>query len=288
MATSNEIIASIKVKGGMPDDSYFTDAEMLSIINDEMKVSINPLIMRLNEDYFLQDKDYTIAANTSYRLPRRVLGNKIRDIKLVDSSGSFTNLARLYEEDRSANLTGYYLSRSSLTLSSNITSGTLRVTYFLNPSQLVLTSEAAAISSINTATNAVVVTALPTTITTATLVDFVQAQGPYDLLDFDKTITTIVGTTLTFSSLPTDLVVGDYICLAQQSPVPNIPVDVHPLITQSALVVCLSSKKDRSAENEFEKLELMKKTMLEMLDPRVESADSFIRGQGILTSMIRR
>ena len=284
MSTTDEIIANIAVKGSFPDDSYFTNAQMLTILNDEMKLTVSPLVMKLNEDYFIKDQDYTISTGTSYKLPSRILGGKIRDIKLVDSSGGYTNLNRLFEEDRATNLTGYYLSRNSITLSPNITTGTLRVTYFLRPSDLVLTASVAQILSIDSTTQ-VTVSSLPSTFTLSTPIDFIQSN---DILDINITIQGISGTSLTFTSIPTGLAVGDYICLAGQSPVPLIPEDLHPILIQAALVVCLSSKKDKSASFEIEKLERMKLSMVEMLDPRVESNDTKARGQGILSLFRRR
>lgn len=283
MATSDTLISNIKLKSGFSDDNYFTDPELLTILNDEMKLQITPLVMKLQEEFFLQTKDYTITDGGSYRLPKRCVGNKLRDVKLYDN-GAYTNLNRLFEEDRSSNLSGYYISRNSITLSDNITSGTLRITYFLAPSTLVLESAIAQILTIDSATQ-VTVSALPSTITTSTPVDFIQSESPNDQLALEQTITNISGTILTFSSLPDDLAVGDYICLSGESPVPVIPEDLIPVLVQAALVTCLSSKKDKSAEFELQKLEQMKQTMMDLLNPRVESGDIKIRGQGILSKL---
>jgi hypothetical protein len=84
---------------------------------------------------------------------------------------------------------------------------------------------------------------LPTTITTSTPVDFVQNDGPYDILEIDQTITNISGTTLTFAALPDDLAVGDWICLAGQSPVLIAPRELQPLLVQATLHKSLMSKK---------------------------------------------
>ena len=281
--TSNELITSILLRSGFPTDNYFSNAEMLTILNDEMKLVINPLILKLQEEFLLQTKDYTISSSAVYRLPKRALGGKLRDLKLYDN-GIYAYLNRLFEEDRYKNLSGYYINRNCLELSSDITSGTLRATYFLAPSQLVLTSAAACIATIDSATQ-VTVTALPSTFATTTPVDFVQADGQCDLLDIDKSIVSIAGTTLTFAALPTDLAVGDYICLAGQSPVPVIPLDLHPVLAQAALCTCLYSKKDKAADAESAKLKNSIQVISEMLQPRVESGDIFVSGQGLLSAI---
>lgn len=275
------IIDNIKIKAGFPDDNYFSDAELLTILNDELKVTILPLVMRLHEDFLVRNKNYTISSGSTYRLPARAVGNKIRDIKILVNT-EYEDLNRLFEEDRSSKLPGYYITGNSIELTSHFTTGTLVVTYFLAPSDLILEASAAEIQSIDSTTQ-VTVTALPSSITTSTPVDIVQANSPNDVLAIDQTITGIASTQLTFSSLPDDLAVGDYICLAKQSPVPAVPEELMPVLTQAALVVCLNSKKDKAAEKEEKKLDKMIESMVDMLDSRSESNDIKLRGQGFLS-----
>lgn len=284
--TSEEIIALVLLRSGFPTDNYFSNAEMLTIMNDETKLVINPLIMKLQEEFLLQTKDYTIVSGSSYRLPKRALGGKLRDIKIFDGT-NYQNLNRLFEEDRAANPVGYYLNRNSLELSGEFTAQTLRVTYYLAPSQLVLSSAVATIASIDSTTQ-ITVSALPSTITTSTQIDFIQSGGQYDLLAIDQAVSTVAGTTLTFGSLPDDLAVGDYVCVAGQSPVPTIPVDLHPLLVQATLCTCLNSKKDKAIEVEGPKLTKLIETMEEMLQPRVSNGRVFLSGQGLLSAIRNR
>ncbi len=284
--TSEEIIASVLLRSGFPTDNYFSNAEMLTIMNDETKLVINPLIMKLQEEFLLQTKDYTIVSGSSYRLPKRALGGKLRDVKIFDGT-NYQNLNRLFEEDRASNPVGYYLNRNSLELSGEFTAQTLRVTYYLAPSQLVLSSAVAVIASIDSATQ-VTVTALPTTISTNTQIDFVQSSGQYDLLAIDQTVSGVAGTSLTFASLPDGLAVGDHVCVAGQSAVPTIPVDLHPLLVQATLCTCLSSKKDKAIEIQGPKLKKLIETMEEMLQPRVDNGSIYLTGQGLLSAIRNR
>jgi hypothetical protein len=275
------IINNIKLKAGFPDDNYYSDAELLTLLNDEQKVTILPLIMKLHEDFLLQNETYTVTAGSTYRLPARAVGNKVRDVKLLVSS-DYEDIERRFEEDRSQNLKGYYITRNSIELSDHYTSGTLVVTYFMSLSDLILEASAAEVQSIDSATQ-VTVTALPSSITTSTPVDFMQANSPNDVLAIDQTITNIASTQLTFASLPDDLAVGDYICLAKQTPIPAIPEELVPVLTQAALVTALAGKKDRASEFEKKRLDEMVESMVEMLDTRSESNDVHIRPQGFLT-----
>jgi hypothetical protein len=273
---TSELIAALKIKGSFPNsDDLFSDADFLVLLNMAMDVEINPIILKLNDEYLLQSKDYTIAVNTTYRLPTRTIS--IRDLTLIDGSGNVTKLDRNFEEDRSSNKTGYYLLRNSIELSSDITDGSLRMKYFARPSKLVETTDCAQITSIDTGTNTIVVSSAPSTMSNGTVVDFVQNSNPFDLLSMDQAITTVAGTTFTFASTPTDLLVGDWICIANQSPVPLVPQELHSYLVQAALVESLSSKKDKAFKDAQEKMMMMKENIINMLDPRVNNSSVKMR-----------
>lgn len=281
--TTTDLINNIKLQGSFPtSNSLFSNANFLSILNMEMSKEVVPLLNKINEEYFLANKNQSITSGKNmYRIPTRAVGSALRDVQLLGNNNAITPLNRLYEEDRttlSSNPIGYFLKGNQVELSPMPTSSsdTLRLLYFRRPSKFVLPSACAQILSIDTNLNQVVVSALPSTMTTNTQVDFVQANSPYDILDMDSAITSVSGTTLTFSSLPDDLAVGDYICLAGESCVPGIPEELIPILVQAALCTALSSKKDKSVELELQKLNQMKDSILSMLTPRVKSSDKKI------------
>jgi hypothetical protein len=280
---TTELISAIKLHGSFPtSNDLFSSADFLSLFNHQMKVDLTPLMLKLNEEFFLQYKDFTIAAGSTYRIPRRAIGAKIRDLTMVDGNGNVTAIGRLFEEDRPKSLSGYYMLRNSVELTSDFTANTLRMKYLARPSELVATSACGQISSINTGTNQVVVTSAPSTFAVGVECDLVQNNNPYDLLAMDSALTNVSGTTLTFSSLPTDLDEGDWVCLAGQAPVPMLPEELHPVLIQSALCKALSSKKDKVFEQEMAILEKIKDDAINMLDPRVENNSVKIRSGSLM------
>lgn len=282
--TTTTMIADIKLIGSFPTtDSLFSNANYLSILTREQLTTVVPLLNKVNEEYFITEKDYAVTANQiSYRIPARAVGSQLRDVQLVSSSGDVTGLVRLFEDNRESSnegQQGYYIKGNSVLLSptpTTTTGDTLRLIYMRRPSTFVLPSACGEITSINTGTNQVVVSALPSTMTTSTSIDFIQGSSPYDLLSMDAVISSVSGTTVKFSSLPTDLAVGDYICLSGQACVPMIPEELVDVLIQAALCTCLSSKKDKSVELELQKLEQLKNSFIEMLSPRVKSDDKKI------------
>lgn len=280
---TTELINTLKIKGSFPtSDDLFSNADYLNLFNHQLKIDIVPMLIRLNEEYFLQYVDFTIVQGSTYRIPKRAIGAKIRDLKMVDGSNNYTNINRLFEEDRNTGASGYYLTRNSVELSNDFTSNTLRMKYFARPSTLVLTSACAQVSTVDTGTFTVEVLSAPTTFANGTIVDFVQNNNPYDLLGMDYAIASVSGTTLTFSSLPSGIEPGDWVCIATQSPVPMIPEELHPVLVQSALVSCLSSKKDKALEVETQTLLQNKQDAINMLEPRVENNSSKVRSGRLL------
>lgn len=275
---SSELISALKVHGSFPtSDDLFSDADFLSLFNHQMKVEIIPMMIKLNEEFFVQYKDFTITQGASYRIPSRAIGAMIRDLKVVDGSGNQTAIARLFEEDRPANMSGYYIVRNSIELSSDFTANTLRMKYFARPSKLVLTTDCAQVVSVDYNTSSVVVSSVPTDYANGMLADFVQNNNPYDLLGMDYTITGISGTTINFASLPLGIEAGDWLCSANESPVPMVPDELHPVLVQSALCKTLSSKKDKSYRDELDTLMRVKEDAINMLDPRVQDNSNKVR-----------
>lgn len=52
MSTVDNLISEVKLQGGFPDDNYFSDAEMLTILNNALKTVVTPFMMKIKEDYF--------------------------------------------------------------------------------------------------------------------------------------------------------------------------------------------------------------------------------------------
>lgn len=268
---TTELISALKIKGSFPtSDDLFSNADYLVLFNHQMKTEIIPVMLLLSEEYFELTKDYTISSGTTYRIPSRAIGAKLRDVQFIDGSNNVSHINRIFEEDRDGNPRGFYIVRNSIELSTDFTGDTLRIKYFGRPNTLVLTTSCGQVASIDSATQ-ITVTSLPSTMTTGVLCDFVQNKNPYDLLDYDSAITGVSGSSVTFASLPTGLAVGDWLCLAEESPVPMVPDEMHPILVQSALVAALSAKKDKGVEFEATLLEKNKQDAIRMLDPRVEN-----------------
>ena len=148
--TSEELISSLKIHGSFPTaNDLFSNSDFLVLFNHQMQTEIIPVMLALSEDYFLLTKDFAISQNASYRLPSRAIGSKLRDLQVEDTGGNLIPLKRLFEEDRPANLSGYYIVRNSVELGNQFVSGTLKMKYYARPNKLVMSTECAQVESID-------------------------------------------------------------------------------------------------------------------------------------------
>lgn len=275
---TSELQSALKIHGSWPtSDDLFSESDFLSLFNHQLLIEILPMMLQLNEEFFLMTQDFTITQGSKYRVPRRATGAMFRSLHYVDGSGNHSQITRLYEEDRHLNASGYFLQRNQVELTNDYTSGTLRMKFFARPSKLVPVDECAQITAIDTGTNTVTFASVPAAMVAGELCDFVQNNNPYDLLDYDEEIVSATSTTLVFASLPDELAVGDWVTLSCESCVPMVPEELHPVLIQSALVKTLSSKKDKQYDKELETLMRAKEDAINMLDPRVRDNSNKVR-----------
>lgn len=289
---STDLIASVKKRANVPtSQSTFQTVDFLRFADEEIRSKILPLVMKNLEDYYTSKCDYVLdPTQNTYSIPSRAVGAKLRDIELVLASDQQTRipLERLNREDLLASYTGagtgqflrrkqgFYLDANKVVIYPDpigvAPNWNLRLTYYSRPSSLVDVSACAQITSIDTVNTQLTVASLPGSISTNTLVDLVKANPHFDCSAIDQTITNVSGTTLTFStSFPSDLSVGDYVCLANQSCVVQVPVELQPLLYQYVVVRVLSAQGDKEGlETELIELRKMEDNALILLSPRVD------------------
>jgi hypothetical protein len=146
----------------------------------------------------------------------------------------------------------------------------------MRPSTLVENKFGAVISSIDTNTGIISVSNIPTTFSTGLEYDFTESRTPNKLLGYDKTATvnsTLNTITFAPADLPSELKVGDYITLAEETIVPHLPVELHPTLAQRAAVHCLHALGDQQSLQSAEaKLAQMEQKTVDLIDNRVEDS----------------
>jgi hypothetical protein len=118
---------------------------------------------------------------------------------------------------------------------------------------------------------------------TSTHFDFVQHISPNKIMYYDipvnkkdDSVFTISFPADAFSELP----VGSHVTVAEDSIVPNIPTELHPILAQRVAVSCLEAMGDEANKQSAErKLAAMEKDAGTFLDNRVEGAQQKIKSR---------
>jgi hypothetical protein len=255
--SADDLIAAAKRRGCIPTaQATFAIADFLAQADEEIRSYLLPLIRRVQEDYYLQTADFPVSAavdqvgtiaGAQYRIPYRAVGGTLRELYFLNAAGSPVDVPRISVDDLAGASFGVYFLGNTIQFvnRANISVATLRMVYYLRPSALVLASSAAQVQSVNAAAKQVTLASVPTGYAGNATWDLLRGRPGFEMLGFDLA-GTLSGSTITFAAtLPGDLAAGDYVCLPEQSPVPQVPAELHPLLAERLAGSFLKSQSDR-------------------------------------------
>jgi len=285
------------------DQNTFTDADFTEMLNEEIQYFAVPHLMRTHEEYLVKSIDYALDTDSEqrYQIPSRAVGNKLRDAALVTIDQAFPNrpiryyeLSRVsleelsdFNDDYVADYTNsFYIEDNDLVLLDQqpFSSGTLRMFFYLKPGTLVDDAEAGVISGIDTTTGVITLTEFPSNFSTLPMMDFVQSKSPNNVYAFDKQPLSVdtATRTVTFDpeDLPSELSVGDYLNIAGETIVPQLPTELHAVLAQRVAVAALHALGDTEGAQMAEtRLQMMERATNDLIDNRVEGAPQKIRNR---------
>lgn len=228
----------------------FQQADIVTLMDRELSLGIVPLLKKLNQSYMVMNVDRTIVQGTSaYTFPPRAVGNAMRDIVLLDSSGNevaLNNLEREYIKVQfpfnfvpSIWSFGQYLTGNEVnlwnTLIQSYTAYTLRFITERRPGGLTLSTNCGQITAITG--NVLTLSNVDSSWTTSSTFDIINDQPPFQSIVDDATITAISGSQITLTSVPTGLARGQWVCPAMLSCIPQIPYEFFALLEERTVAV---------------------------------------------------
>jgi len=286
--TSSKLVESVRKRAMIPTDtSVYTDEDILDILNEEMDAGLLSTLLVLHEEYLVNFKDYDLpVTGNMFEIPYRAIGNKLRDVSVVTSDGNHYELSRISLEQLgdykngliSSDRNVFYVENNYIKLVDTQLSGEkLRMYFYLRPNTLVLEKNIGVIQDINTSTGAITLVSFPDSFANLSSMDFVAKRSPNKIYKYDISPVSVNTNTRTVTfdplDLPNNLMVGDYLCLAEETPVPNIPTEMHPLLAQRAAVHILEALGDTEGlANAKAKLSQMESSINNIIDDRVEGA----------------
>lgn len=290
--TTTELINSIKRRITVPtSQNFFLPDNIVAYANDEMHSTVVPAITSVQEEYFVTHSDVVVDPTVDeYRIPSRAVGGMLRDIVMIDANGNELAVERLQPEivkDEgflgNLRLTGIVVRDDKVKLvpnASNYNGRTIRFKFIRRPNNLVVTSKAGRITMINTLTNEVTLSTLPTFFTTSLTYDVINGNPIFSSIGDDNAITNIAGTTLTFSTLPTDIATGQWVAESGFTPVPQLPYEAHHVLAQFTAARMLEATGDKkNSEIIFAVAKEMLESLRKVLTPRIEGSPKKINNR---------
>jgi hypothetical protein len=303
-----DLIESVKSRSFVPiSQTTFQDADIITILNEELRLKLVADLLSAREDFFLWRKTTPLVANKQlYTMPNAAIGNAIKALFFVDSNGNQRPLTRkdIDELGDWSNQTGdaqhFYFEGDQVGLfpyPSDATSSLLFV-YPRKPNELTDTASCAkitAVSSLAGTTTFTVDTDLTASLSVGDTVDFLRGSSPYLLWADAVSITAITTTTIAVATTSVDDVdgsvepaSGDYICPAGYANIPMIPEEFQMVLAQMGAVRLLASlgaiEKWQTAKAELQEL---RKEALKLVKNRAESAPDKITRKNPLLSAFR-
>lgn len=279
--TTLDLIAAIERRSFSPANQLtFSQAEILAMADEELKTTILPRLVAVREEFFVVKQDQAITASQAgYPVPERSIGQLVREIKVRNAGGSLRNLPRIEPEDRISAAVGnpesFFMQNNEIHLypTPSSTLDTLEVTYFVAPGDFIDPADAAIISSIDTATNTVTVSSIPSSWASGNTFDFISATGMHQYRAVDQVSVTVSGSDIIFSSLPSTLIVGDYVALQGQLPLVQCPPNFRAVLAQATASFILRSQNQPGASESVDQLEKMLQAAIGLITPRVHGEE---------------
>jgi hypothetical protein len=259
--TTNSLVQSVYRRTLAPNSqNAIQPADLIILLDEEMRSTIIPLVLAAQEEYFVQNYDQAVQAGVfNYTIPTRAAFATWRDIVFVDQLGNEINMTNLSPEYLKITYPvgnmpplytfGFILQNDHIILWPNTiqtpTQYTLRMKIKRRPNSLTSYANCGQVQLINTGTKQVTLTAAGDgSWTTATTFDVIPNTPQFTSRGDDLTVSNVSSNVLTFNTLPTGLAVGDWVCPATLSPIPQVPFDLFPLLAQRGVIKMLEALGD--------------------------------------------
>ena len=255
MKTTTQLLDSVRQGISVPEyQSRFSDVTLLSMADDILMAKICPIIVNINQELMVVTQSVPVTGSTRYLVPSRAMGRSLRYIRYDDKLLSFISPEDVQIGEigtpRAVSFEGEcYMPYPTPT------TGVMTVAYMARHSQLVKADQAALISSVNTGSNSVLCSNIPSGIVAGVVVDVVgDCQG------LDITVVSVNSNVIELSSLPDGVKAGSYVCLSGQSATINIPEELYPALSKGIQMRILE------AQGEIEAYSVTAKEFMDCLD----------------------
>jgi len=304
--TIAQLIEDVKRQASIPtSQNTYGEQEFAEAFDHCQKRHIVPMMLKTREEFFVTKRDYDWseleAQDDGYlklEIPERVIGGRIRGMHVIqESTGKVLyNLKKnvLDSDDRANNLylsqalqnpSEYYLEGNNIYIPDTHAAGgtKLRFRYFRRPNKIVHLERAGRVIAINTMTGSLTLDNFPEDFAVGVKVDIISHIEPFkSVVDSFAILGVGANSVLVTPALAAEVQLGDYVNYEFETVIPQIPVDLFPILTDYAASQIIKSLKDvvgyQLAASEFAS---MTDELFEMIEDRDNSSPQKIpKGRG--------
>lgn len=281
-----QLIENIKRRCSVPTSQLtYTEEDFALLANDELQGEVVPLIMSAREEFFVEFIDVPCPADRRIAIPDYVTGMKLRSVCYVQTGTSpliLVNLPRLDLDvvagvgfSNVNTLAGFIVEGNDIVLypPTSVPVGiTIRLYFYRRTLVLAPPSQYGQIISIDSNTNTVQLSFVPSTWGTGTLLNAVSQKVPFEAVNSELQIVTTSAPSVILNSVE-GLSVGDYISELGFSAVPQIPIEAHAYLAQLTAAKALEGLGDREGMSAaLQKAEKLKESLLVLVSQRVDGS----------------
>lgn len=300
---SDELLSALRLSAFIGDASAFLEYSNLVLLrelNDKLQTVFEDIVVKARAGYWLRAFTYTAIPNDGrYRIPPRSVVGGLEKVEIAQPGSSVyikipevpATLEQVYRQGTSGPAV-YYCQGDIIEILPTPTSAiSIKMSYYVRPSRLCISQSSTLggdgvdrgrVTAINTTTRQVTVNTLPFDQSLAVPaaissgvqnIDIVHPDGWHELSLVNAT-QTIAGSVFTVGGTDdmTDIQVGDYVRVADQTDWPCLPDDFHRCLADVGAIkvlleLGLKMKADSLAENTGNDLMRFKS----LLQPRVKA-----------------
>ena len=280
--TTTGLLATVKREAFLPDSGGpFTDAEILAVGDEATDEHMLPALHAIRGNHYVESTDPgPVASQAEYRIPARAVGGILRLVTWLDASGSGAPMSWYPLADRDVFGSSAYGIGSPpafavqgdhvvLMPTPTAATGTLRFYYYRRPGKMVPTSEAMQITLI---AGSALSGSPPSTWGSTEVVDLIDEDPTFEALGVDAESTVTAGSKITTDDVPpSDLAVGDWAALVGETPIPQLPAEMHKPLARFIAADILESLGDQRHRDKFAKAQAGLKNVVRLLSPRVHA-----------------
>ncbi len=311
--TNTDLLKSIKLGCMVPVSQIaLSDEDILFLATEELCLGVVAGVMKARQEYNVYIDTQDVNDTNTYPIPSRASGGKLRSVFLKDSANQLYKCTEIsvdavplidnYYGQESGAMPKFYLQNDKViflpNVSNSVSASTVELHYYLDPSELVLVSDALTIQSIERTSGLIEVDErqIPSTITVGTKLDFIKYRPQNVVKKIDATVVSVSSNspvtstkfiTVDVDDIPDDLEVGDFIAVAGESPVPQLVANLRGLLAQATICRILQAQGDTDNIKVADaKLKQMVKDMSALIQDRTEgNPQKIVPRTGILRSM---